>query len=379
MIKIFSSWIPSTLYAMVIAVITLWPFNFDFDRYKNYVQWDKDGNGLKFRKQGQVVSKIPPIDFFEKLTTGSGLTVEVWIRSYHSFQEGPARIVSYSLDTLHRNFSLAQSGGNLIMRLRTTATDLNGMDLHLEAPDVFHDAALQDRNQHIVYTYNCIEACVYVNGKPYQCERTLTGDFLNWDSDHLLVIGNEVTGDRPWLGEIDYAAIYNRALVTEEIADAFKRRRLSRSSLAGGLKRPDRLVFYTFDEKEGTTIADKANDARPINLYIPSTLPHSPFDLSGRTVWREFLPSNFIPNVFGFLPLGFLLFGYAKKYSLSGKRVILATFLLGFFIAFGIEYLQHYLPAKHSSAPEFLLKLAGFALGMMLRRSASTACNHFFR
>ena len=357
------SWSGVVIYLLVIAAVSLWPFNFDFEVNQNHAQWKKDGGGMEFRKRGQLVSEVPAKRFHEQLAGGSGLTVEVWIRPYEASQEGPARIVSYSMDTSLRNFSLAQSGEGLVMRLRTTGTDLNGMNPHFEAPRVFHDAAAWDRPRHIAFTYDCHEACFYVDGRRHRCDRTIEGDFLDWDPDHRLVIGNEVTSDRPWLGEIHHAAIHNRALTPTEIADAF----LRGWQPTAGPKCPDRLACYTFDENLGTTVADKAGGSAPLPLHIPGTLPPFPFDLSGRTVLREFLPSNLIPNVAIFIPLGFLILGQLKRFTISGREMVPATLLLGLFIAFAIECLQHYQPAKHSSTPELFMKFAGFSLGMAMR------------
>ena len=42
-----------------------------------------------------------------------------------------------------------------------------------------------------------------------------------WPDDCRLVVGNEVSGDRPWRGEIALVALYARALSADEIAQNF--------------------------------------------------------------------------------------------------------------------------------------------------------------
>jgi hypothetical protein len=44
--------------------------------------------------------------------------------------------------------------------------------------------------------------------------RRVPNDFSNWE-DYGLVIGNEITGDRPWLGEIEELALFDRAISDE--------------------------------------------------------------------------------------------------------------------------------------------------------------------
>jgi hypothetical protein len=65
-------------------------------------------------------------------------------------QEGPARILSYSIDPMHRNFMVGQEGENLVFRLRTPATDPNGTRIPLIVPGVFSSTAKRD----IVITYS---------------------------------------------------------------------------------------------------------------------------------------------------------------------------------------------------------------------------------
>jgi len=51
--------------------------------------------------------------------------------------------------------------------------------------------------------------------------RIVTGriadDLSNWDASHRLALGNELTGDRPWLGNLYYVAVYDRPLDAEEV------------------------------------------------------------------------------------------------------------------------------------------------------------------
>ena len=43
---------------------------------------------------------------------------------------------------------------------------------------------------------------------------------LNWSPNYHLLIGNESDGSRPWLGEINYIAVYGRALTPGQVASA---------------------------------------------------------------------------------------------------------------------------------------------------------------
>ena len=47
------------------------------------------------------------------------------------------------------------------------------------------------------------------------------GDFSNWNDSYLLALGNELTGDRPWLGEFQLVAIFDQALNQSEVEQTF--------------------------------------------------------------------------------------------------------------------------------------------------------------
>jgi hypothetical protein len=59
-------------------------------------------------------------------------------------QTGPARIVSNSPNISVRNFTFGQQGSNLVFRLRTAATGLNGARPEIVVPDVFASGQPRD-------------------------------------------------------------------------------------------------------------------------------------------------------------------------------------------------------------------------------------------
>ena len=68
----------------------------------------------------------------------------------------------------------------------------------------------------MVYTRDAFAtATIYIGGAP-PTSSTVAGDFFNWDY-YVLALGNELTGDRPCLGEIYLAEIFDRVLTPGEI------------------------------------------------------------------------------------------------------------------------------------------------------------------
>jgi len=136
--------------------------------------------------------------------------IEIWFAPENLSQTGPARIVSMSSDPLHRNFTIGQNGSDLAIRLRTSKTDDNGM------PELnTNKKVLSENKTHILVTYDGKVKKIYINGELYSESQELTGDFHNW-GNYPLIIGNELTGDRTWLGKVYMLAIYNKLLSNKD-------------------------------------------------------------------------------------------------------------------------------------------------------------------
>ena len=146
-------------------------------------------------------------------TTWTGaLSIEAWILPATVDQKGPARIVSYSKNGSERNFTLGQDGNRYDVRFRTSENSRNGTP-SLSSPE----NTLVTELTHVVYTRTRSgQATLYINGQAMSRE-TIYGDLSAWQDGYGLVIGNELSDDRPWLGEYHLVALYNRALLPEEV------------------------------------------------------------------------------------------------------------------------------------------------------------------
>ena len=114
---------------------------------------------------------------------------------------------------------------------------------------------------HIVYTRDKQgQAAMYIDGR-LVAGKEVPGEVTNWDSDFRLALANELTGDRPWLGEYRAVALWDSAWTAEQVADRFQ---------AGSSSQPaDRpLVRYTFAEKGGDVVHDVSKHGEPLDLKI---------------------------------------------------------------------------------------------------------------
>ncbi|HWV55987.1 MAG TPA: DUF4038 domain-containing protein, partial [Longimicrobiales bacterium] len=98
------------------------------------------GGGLRLTAPVRIAGSAPATKAIDALRASGEVTIEAWITPANTTQAGPARILTISQGTSSRNLTLGQDGEAYEMRLRTTATSVNGL------PAVRTDA---DASRHI--------------------------------------------------------------------------------------------------------------------------------------------------------------------------------------------------------------------------------------
>lgn len=144
------------------------------------------------------------------------VTIEAWIKPANTTQSGPARIVTLGSTVLRRNLLLGQTGTSYNVRLRTTATDLNGNPT-ISTPMGEIDGSLN----HVVFTRASDGSFAFYVDNQLVESGTRGGNFSNWSTVYNLALANEMSGDRPWLGEYHLLAFYDKALSAAEVAQNY--------------------------------------------------------------------------------------------------------------------------------------------------------------
>jgi hypothetical protein len=186
------------------------------------VRWFTE-SGLLLAESTPVLSDGSARKIYEACRTTNEITVEVWVAPAMAQQQGPARIVSLSADDDRRNFTLGHgrdgdtsASTTYVVRMRTTKTDANGRPA-TETPAGIAGSVLTQ----IVSTYSAAGSVrIYTDGV-CRAEQEVGGDFSTWDSDYRLLLGDELTGGRAWLGTFHRLAIFDRALTEAEVQQNF--------------------------------------------------------------------------------------------------------------------------------------------------------------
>ena len=353
-------------YALLSTGLLLWPFEFSwpFSVAPNAVVWLPGTDAVELHGPGLIRTAGSAKPLHDAMVAGAGWTLEVWAAPGSVDQSGPARIVSNSLDPRLRNFTLGQDGDALVLRLRTTRTNLDGKP-DLRVADVFHGP----KPHHLVVAYDYAAERVYVDGRLVAQTSSRTGGFSNWDPSYPLLLGNEGTGNRPWLGRLFLVALYDRALSSQEVGSNHTAGMPSASPRSRGDRVTEGLVaLYLFDEGKGQRIADRSGRTSPLDLEIP------PVVRIVKVEEREFLSRrdrggalDRVVNVVLLIPLGFLIDRVG-----GGRRCPIRAGGLAFFVgagfALGMESVQYLLVARSSSLVDLALNVTGVGVGIGLSR-----------
>ena len=297
------------------------------------------------------------------------MALEVWIHPAGNQLNGAARILSYSISPGLRNFTLAQQKAHLQVRLRTERTNLNGTIPMLTVRNVFSQPA----PVHLIISYDYETQKVFVNGRLKVKSPIPGGHFNNWNPRCRLILGNEASGNRPWLGKIAYVAIYNRPLEDQNARQHYLNVKnwvsgAGKMPLAG--KAP--VVQYLLDEKKGNHIANTGTLSESLSLEIPKKIETAKRPFLAPTPDRRFKLDSYagyemLLNVFLFIPFAFLLHGLFSSRINGFWKPIIAVIAVGGITTLSVEMLQYFSQFRNSSQTDVITNLIGVLIGVCIK------------
>lgn len=331
----------------VLALITLAfkPFELVTDCFRRPGPplWNETEQSVRIEPGRALEDRRNPDRVRRALTASGQISVELDLQTGSVDQSGPARIFSFSRDSMSRNFTVAQEGNGFVFRLRTSFTDLNGIYPSLVVPEVFDSS----HRQHLVVTYDGIKVRLYVDGILSEDAIDLNGSFENWSRNQTLILGDEPAGNYPWLGELFRVAVYDRALSPQAVT------RLSERDAAQ--VRPAVILEYNFDETPA--------DQRPLSL-VPLRYRNLVV-ISDTSIFNW---TDCIANVIGFIPVAPLVY-FALPRSKRGRNVrsvFVIPVALGGAISLFFELSQRYLAGRVPSTLDLGYNTLGSLIGAVL-------------
>ena len=299
----------------IYAILSLEPFDWQIPRNRaNHAE--RAPEGWRFAASGIVVAELPD-HWLQTAQSAEAIGVSVVARPLSTVQSGPARILTISRDTHLRNLTLGQEDDDLVIRLRTGGTDLNGLragEPIARIENVFRAGSwvaidLQIRPGELAIAIDGERALVV--GLPDSVLGT-------WQPSLSVALGNEPTCDRPWLGEIRKATI----------------------------------------EVSGEAI----DFARLDHVHVPATcwvIGYPP----ALVPFRLFFPQDVVLNVLMYLPLGCLL-GFSMRERTW--RAFAGGLLAVLAVSASFEGAQLFVASRFTSVDDIICNTSGGGLGLGL-------------
>lgn len=273
--------------------------------------------GLHFRSAGIAYTPEAP-GWLQHAIATSLFEMSLEVRTADEDQYGPARIFTLSANPVRRNITVGQSGSSLIVRVRTPRTSLNGIPEY-RMKNIFAEPGWHQID--ILISGKVLE--IRVDGESMVFEHLTDPALSVWDNSYRAALGNEFSGDRPWLGEIRKAVV------------------------RGGDQ------SFDFLTPGALHIADEfsINPANPANPAYYSLIPKQQFNNTAILDWTV--------NFLGFAPFGWLVGILRRPHS----GILLAT-LLAATLSATIEISQlFFLLDRYPSSVDLLLNSLGASVG----------------
>ncbi|MGH6916506.1 MAG: hypothetical protein ACREJ0_02275, partial [Geminicoccaceae bacterium] len=234
-------WSALAVLLAIYAALSLEPFDWRFPgRVVNGAIALADG--WSFPRAGIVIAD-PPLDRLGAAIEAETLDVALEVRPSATGQTGPARILTISQDAYRRNLTLAQDGDDLVLRLRTEDTDRNGTRDGRPVARL-GDVLAAGEWLAIEVRLRPGRLTIAIDGVPQLSAALPSAVLATWDKSFGLALGNEMTCNRPWLGDIRNAVITG----PDGAASYAELRHVDRPAACWATRHPPKLVpLFPFD------------------------------------------------------------------------------------------------------------------------------------
>jgi VanZ family protein len=333
-----------------ILFCTLWPFKLSPG---NNARWHESG-GIDFGP-GSIAFTTAPLTFGPAQPEGN-CTLEVLARPVNVYSEGTILGV-YSRQN-PKQFVVRQWHDGLLV-----THDLAAQGLKRQKLDVNH-AFQAGKPTLVTITSGANGTVIFLNGKE---ARKFSRFFMTrQELSGQLVFGNSATDYAPWGGELRGVAVYSRELTPAEVLEHYEGWMGANSQ--GDLR--EAVVRYDFARATGSQFPNEAGGGPVVQIPKIFTIPGKVMLKSPRQEYKDDgqFANDFLVNVIGFIPLGFLLCGYWTLTKSPRFAFMCAALSCGTF-SFLIEVTQTFIPKRGSGWTDVISNSLGGILGAILAQA----------
>lgn len=328
----------------------------------NNVNWNDSGIGLRFDRFGLAYTQ----GYFPSSAEGDrkeGLTIEMAIAPV--FNQYP----DFRYILLVRNGDDARQ--LVVGQYRASLVVMKGNDHsnRRRTPKIYVELDEEaDKAHFVTVVSNPSGTKLYLDDRLVSSNNLLRLTYPKPKEQTNMVIGNSLHGNNPWRGNILGLAFYDYDLSAKSISDHYQK---WRDGLNFGVFQAESpRLLYAFDEGSGEKVHNVLGGDGALDLTVPVWMTALKKKVLG---WPDFdemtskegLISDVLINLFGFVPLGFLIL--AALGSLEGIEKKYTPLFIGVLIAFlfslSIEMIQVWIPSRDSSMLDLSLNTFGGFLG----------------
>jgi VanZ family protein len=331
----------------VMLVAGLWPFHAP----RNEVSWLSQENGLRFGKNGSILSAGA---FAASRVQANGpCSIEIWLQP-SGVDSGGTIIAFYRPSRRVVGFKLRQYETG--METQTTKWDQSNEVQKMFADGVF----VRSKPVYLTITSSDKGTAFYADGTLVR--KSAQFKVSSEDLTGQLVVGNAPSVRANWSGLLKGLSVYGRELPPDEVLQHYSDR-----SHLGRLDSTDGqgiVARYEFKEGAGSIVHNQVDSATDLSIPERYFVIHERFL---KRPWKEFHPDwsylfDIGVNIAGFIPFGFFFSAY---FSMIGKlkRFGQAAIAAGFVLSFAIETLQAFLPTRESGMTDLFTNTFGTFLG----------------
>ena len=329
---------PQILFALFIAVLTLWPFNFF---QKNSVQADP---------RGGVSLKSPSIAYIERAGQRfSSLQEFTLLVRYQSDEVQPVNyntILALERERTTRRFLLRRQRGRAIFSMIGLPYPLMAEPVDDVGKAVW--AVVRSNRRECRLTVDGVEAST----------RILEESPIPYEPEAPLIFGSEADGHFTWSGTLFVCAVLSRCVSDEELQDPEKL--LSDSSLVLAIR-----THNAGESREDPRTAKALVDLRVPDRFVPYTRTMFLHMTLYFTSTKPYV-SDIALNIILFVPFGCFVAASAGRRDVGLVGSVLWAGAAAIILSTAMEFAQAYLPGRFSSTADVMSNTLGGLLGGFL-------------
>ena len=326
----------------------------------NDVFWLPDKMGLRFQGSGMAYVDDLSIDRSNRMVTS--LTIELIVRPGRNQWQGFGPLV-----LLHDGNDQQQV---VIWQYQDSLIVMNGNDYNNAQrwPRITGMHILEpDQIRYLTITANKEKGTrLFVDGELVATKQDWRLRIPHEGKPLRLVLSNSVYGNHGWTGDIYELGVAAKAISSEQVRERYTNRVESRTFPLLKTDLPEQII--KLDQQSWLQTSDPTLDS-PLLIIPPEVIalekavlstPQAYFKLNRVTIAEISL------NIFGFVPLGAMLFASLGSYYGFDDRRKWIALLFCAALSLGIELAQVWIPTRFSTLLDLLLNTIGAWIGIEL-------------